>query len=105
MNEQLQVRNNSANKIHTTKSSNQIFDKKKEDVFREIYSILDKNNRNLISTHNLNTKSLPDSINKTLNPIYKEIREDNETLTKDEFVRAMNHLFNVLKYFYLVFKI
>lgn len=85
-----------SNRVNTCSGSNNIYNNRKESSFKEIFSILDGDREKVISTYNLKTKNLPENINKILNPIYKEIREDNETLTKDEFVRAMNHLFDVI---------
>ncbi len=85
-----------SNQVHTTNSSMSLYNKMKEDSFREMFNSLDSNKEKIISSYNLKVRNLPNDINKILYPIYKEIREDNETLTKDEFVRAMNHLFEVL---------
>jgi len=85
-----------SNRIHTNNSSTQMYANRKENSFREMFNYLDGNEEKLISSYNLKVINLPENINKILNPIYKEIREDNETLTKDEFVRAMNHLFEVI---------
>jgi len=100
-NEVEQNAHNVSNQVHTNNGSNNIITKRLESAFKEMFNYLDGNNEKIISSFNLKMKNLPEQINKILNPIYKEIREDNETLTKDEFVRAMNHLFDVIFILYM----
>lgn len=72
-----------------------IFNKLKEETFIKLFKDLDSDYDDIISSCNVKTKHLPQEINKIIYPLITELRDENETLNKDEFVRAMYHLFEV----------
>ena len=81
--------------IHTTNDSEFIFAKKKEDAFRRIYKLLDFDQDNNISSLNMDVRKLEGYLIKILKPIFEELKEENETLNENEFVRACEHLYEV----------
>jgi hypothetical protein len=83
---------------HINEDSEQIFNKLKEESFKRIYKLLDSDEDNVISVFNMDLRKLPPTIIKILDPIFKELKEENETLTEREFVRACDHLYNVSLY-------
>jgi len=87
-----------AQQVHTSNNSYNIFLNLKENCFKFIFKILDSDNDNLISAFYLNKKDLPDNINRVLAPIFAELKVDNETLNETEFIKAMQHLFEMLTY-------
>ena len=88
--------NSKASKINL--NSIKIFENKKNMLFLKLFYILDTDNDNIINrtsvaTHRLNTK-----LNKLINPLIKELKEENETLNSQEFVHAMNYLYTSMEY-------
>lgn len=81
--------------IHTTNDSEIILMKKKEEIFKKIFRILDSDQDNQISSVNIDLKRIPTNISSILNPIISELKEENETLNENEFVRACEHLYEV----------
>jgi hypothetical protein len=82
--------------VHTGNDSEYLFYKKKEEVFKSIFKILDSDQDDLVSTLNIDIKKLPNKIKTILNPIFIELKEENETLNELEFIRACEHLYEVL---------
>ena len=79
----------------TDKNSEILFNKSKNESFIHIFKKLDSDNDNIISAFCLKKENLPDKINRILNPIYNELKQDNETLNENEFCQALNHLYDV----------
>jgi hypothetical protein len=77
---------------------NLIFEKMKEEAFKKIFNDLDGDNDNLITVHNIAIKNVSHAIMKIIDPLIIELKEENETLTEIEFIRAMNQLFEVIYY-------
>ena len=76
--------------------SNEIFTKQKINCFEKIFYILDKDQDGIITKFNVYTNGLPKNIQKILSPIIIELKEDNETLNKDEFSAACFKLYDTL---------
>ena len=85
----------SSQAVHTGNDSEFLFYKKKEDLFKGIFKVLDGDQDDCISTLNIDTRRLPNKIKSILDPIFFELREENETLNQTEFVRACEHLYEV----------
>jgi len=64
-------------------------------VFTELFTILDIEKDNKIYGNNVDLSSLPESLKKIIEPLIFELREQNESLTKDEFIMACEHLYKV----------
>ena len=81
-----------------SEQSNEIFIKQKVNCFEKIFYILDKDQDGIISKFNIYTNGLPKNIQKILSPIIIELKEDNETLNKDEFSAACFKLYDTLEF-------
>jgi hypothetical protein len=91
--------------VHTTNDSEFIYSKKKEEVFKSIFRLIDSDQDNSISSLNVDLKKLPQNLNNILKPIFDELKEENETLNENEFVRACEHLYEVRVIFYKISKL
>jgi len=67
-------------------------------IFYKIFEFLVDPSSNVIDGNNINLEVLPDKIIKILIPLINELREQNETLTDQEFFLACKHLYNLLPY-------
>ena len=81
--------------VHTLVPSEQIINKKKKFSFQKIFRILDADEDNIISSFYLDTSKLDKDILRIIQPILRELKEEQETLNEDEFVRACMHLYEV----------
>jgi hypothetical protein len=82
--------------ILTNPGSYIILNQMKDQVFIKLFEELDSDQDNIISRYCLNTNGLNNKLKRILNPIITELKQDNETLNKDEFIKAMSHLFEML---------
>lgn len=83
---------------HVNMESVELFEVKKERAFRKIFQKLDKDKDELITKFNIEVKALPPKIQEILAPIVDELKEENETLTENEFVTACYQLYETLTY-------
>ena len=81
--------------VHTLQPSDHMIQKMKEDSFKKIFRILDSDEDNVISSFYINTSKLDKDVLKILQPILVELKEEQETLNEEEFVRACHHLYEV----------
>jgi hypothetical protein len=81
---------------YATNDSEHLFHKMKIDVFHKIFKLLDNNKDGTLSIYNLDIKRLPNNISKILDPIFRELKEEEETLNEAEFITACDHLYNVI---------
>ena len=81
-----------------SEQSNEIYLKQKVNSFEKIFSILDKDQDGIISKFNVYTNGLDKKIQKIISPIIIELKEDNQTLNKEEFCAACFKLFDTLNY-------
>jgi hypothetical protein len=79
----------------TFEKSENIYNKIKTDKYKRIFKLLDSDQDDYISIQNINLKSLPKEIRRIIDPIIVELKEENENLNEEEFVRAMEHLYHV----------
>jgi hypothetical protein len=80
---------------HTSGDSDSIFNKLKNELFRKIFKQLDADQDGIISIFNIDLRKIDNTILKILQPILTELKEMEETLTEDEFIRACEHLYDV----------
>jgi hypothetical protein len=85
--------NGNVKKIST--KSQKINDEIKQNIFKKIFKLLDKRNKNKILGSNIDINVLPEKIKKIIEPLIQELRDQNESLTGEEFVMACEHLFRV----------
>ena len=89
---------------HVTYDSEYIYQKMKNETFIKIFKLLDSDGDGIISMYNMDIKKIPASVSKILQPIFKELKEEEETLNEEEFTRACEHLYDV-SLFYLAYYI
>ena len=80
------------------KSSEEIMNKKLNQVFIKIFKILDSEENNQISNNHMCIHKLPKKIQKILNPVFLIIKENKETLNEKEFVFVLKNLYQSLPY-------
>ena len=76
-------------KIESEKIINESYRK----AFINLFNILDSDEDNLITSFSINLNNIPEKILKIIEPLLIELKEDNQTLNQDEFIKAMNKLF------------
>ena len=78
--------------------SNILFNHKKAKCFKNIFKLLDGDNDGKISSININYNNIPYYIRKILEPIFIELKNENETLSESEFIFICDKLYESLKY-------
>jgi len=81
--------------IHTGNITDNIFSKLKELSFRKIFNILDSDEDGVISSFNIDYKSLNNQIYQIFKPIIDELISEEENLNFEEFTFASEKIFNV----------
>jgi len=92
-------RNKKENPIPVQNSKRQnkkIIDKIHKSVFDTIFKELDSDQDGLISPIHINTEKLPKQIITIIEPLINELKDDNQTLSNEDFINAMNSLYNDL---------
>ena len=92
-------RNKKENPISVQNSKRQnkkIIDKIHKSVFDTIFKELDSDQDGLISPIHINTEKLPNQILTIIEPLINELKDDNQTLSNEDFINAMNSLYNDL---------
>lgn len=80
--------------IMTTKKINEkIFKENKQRAFNNLFNDLDSDQDGIISGINININKIPKKIINIIEPLLIELKEENQTLNKDEFILAMDKLF------------
>ena len=80
--------------IQLGKESEKILQKKNNEIFSLIFKELDNDQDNYISPNLIYTKKTPKEVLKIINPILDELIEDKQTLNEDDFIEAMNKLYD-----------
>ncbi len=92
-------------KIYYNRNIPHIFSKTQSDkllieanhkAFSNLFSELDSDQDNLITSLNINLNNIPNNILKIIEPLLMELKDDNQTLTHDEFIKAMTKLFETI---------
>ena len=73
--------------------SEKIINESYRKAFINLFNILDSDEDNLITSVSINLNGVPEKILKIIEPLLIELKEDNQTLNQDEFIKAMNKLF------------
>jgi len=82
------------NQIITTKKINEkIFKENKQRAFNNLFNDLDSDQDGIISGINISINKIPKKIINIIEPLLIELKEENQTLNKDEFILAMDKLF------------
>jgi len=95
------------NKLYQNKGHPQFYSKIESDkiinesyrkAFINLFNILDSDEDNLITSVSINLHNIPEKIIKIIEPLLIELKEDNQTLNQDEFIKAMNKLFENISF-------
>ena len=95
------------NKLYQNKGHPQFYSKIESDkiinesyrkAFINLFNILDSDQDNLITSVSINLHNIPEKIIKIIEPLLIELKEDNQTLNQDEFIKAMNKLFENISF-------
>ena len=76
-------------KVQSTKYLNEANYK----AFSNLFNELDSDQDNLITSLSMNLSNIPNNILKIIEPLLVELKEDQQTLNQDEFIKAMSKLF------------
>jgi hypothetical protein len=79
------------------KISNQLLEQKKWRIFNEIFRSLDTDNDGKISPANIDILKLPDSVLEIITPLLCELDEVNREVDREEFLLALDKLYNKLE--------
>ena len=84
------------NLIYVNEISNNLYNEQKINSLKKIFKILDKDQDGIVSKFHIENDELPNNLNKIFMPIIEELKQDNQTLTEDEFIAASFRLFETL---------
>ena len=76
-------------KVQSTKYLNEANYK----AFSNLFNELDSDQDNLITSLSMNLNNIPDNILKIIEPLLVELKEDQQTLNQEEFIKAMSKLY------------
>lgn len=85
-------------KKYASTDSQEIINKIKISVFKRLFNLLNSSGDDIISAFNINLRKLPITILNILEPIIKELKHDEETLNENEFIKACEHLYDMLSF-------
>lgn len=88
-----------ANYKKISNKSEKITNEIKNAVFTRIFEMLDVDNEGRLTGHNIDPNYLPDNLKKIFEPLLNELKEQDESLTHDEFLMACEHLYGVFMNF------
>ena len=80
---------NFCNKNNTNKIMDELYNK----IFKKLFNELDSDHDDLITSLTINLNDIPKPVIKILEPILKELKEDEQTLNCEEFILVMKRLF------------
>ena len=73
--------------------SDKLLNEANNKAFSNLFNELDSDQDNLITSLHINLNNIPNNIIKIIEPLLIELKEDNQTLNQDEFIKAMTKLF------------
>ena len=82
--------------IFTKKQNEKIINETKSRAFNNLFKDLDGDQDNIINGINISIYKIPNNIYKIIEPLLNELKEDNQSLSKEEFIKAMNKLYEDL---------
>lgn len=91
------VLNNKSNQQYTNEKSNEILQRKKISIFKELFMLMDKNKIQLITKDNCDTSNIPENILKIFDLVLTELITEQYTLTENEFISVCESLYNSLE--------
>lgn len=90
--------NQNFNSKYTDPKSQNLFNEKRDSLFRKLFNILDSDHDDLITKRLIALGRINKKLSELIFPLTNELIEENETLNSDEFVQAMTELSNSLSY-------
>lgn len=82
-----------ANIAHINERSKHMVDEMQTKIFMHLFQVLSDKTSNLINGNEVDLSEIPEKIQNILMPLLSELKEQNETLTLDEFILASKHLY------------
>lgn len=82
-----------ANVAHINDKSKHMVDEMQTKIFVHLFEILSDKTSNLIDGKQVDMSEIPEKIQNILMPLLNELKDQNETLTLDEFIMASKHLY------------
>ena len=79
--------------IYSKIESDKLINEANTKAFSNLFNELDSDQDNLITSLTINLNNIPDNVLKIIEPLLIELKEDNQTLNQDEFIKAMTKLF------------
>ena len=80
--------------IYTKKKNEKIINETKIKTFINLFKDLDSDQDNFINGININITKIPKNVYNIIEPLLNELKEDNHSLNKEEFLIAMDRLFD-----------
>ena len=80
--------------IYTKKKNEKIINETKMKTFINLFKDLDSDQDNFINGININITKIPKNVYNIIEPLLNELKEDNHSLNKEEFLIAMDRLFD-----------
>ena len=80
--------------IYTKKKNEKIINETKIKTFINLFKDLDSDQDNSINGININITKIPKNVYDIIEPLLNELKEDNHSLNKEEFLIAMDRLFD-----------
>ena len=78
--------------------SDKLINESNRKAFSNLFNVLDSDQDDLITSVSINLNNIPEKIIKIIQPLLIELKEDNQTLNQDEFIKAMNKLFENISF-------
>lgn len=82
-----------ANFTHLNQKSKAIIDDYTQKIFEMLFRTLCAQDTNILDGNNVITEGLPEEVGVLIFPLIEELKEQNETLTGEEFLMACKHLY------------
>ena len=84
--------------FYSKKISDKLINESNRKAFSNLFNVLDSDQDDLITSVSINLNNVPQKILKIIEPLLIELKEDNQTLNQDEFIKAMNKLFENISF-------
>ncbi len=84
-----------ANQQKISSKSEKINSEIKTNVFKQLFYTLDEDKEGKIYGNKADLKLLHEPLNTIIEPLINELRDQDESLTEEEFLLACEHLYNV----------
>ena len=83
--------------VNSNNKNERMLKEKRRKIFTSVFNVLDSDGDNLINARCINYNVLNDELQRILKPVYKELKDENETLSCNEFVQVCEVLYNKME--------